>query len=241
MKPIIGITVDVKPDPANARTEGKLELNYNYAQAIADAGGTPLLIPPQAAPEDVLSLLDGLLIPGGDDIDARNWGEPNHGESKLIAEERFNAERKLFKALDPGLPVLGICYGCQFINVMRGGTLNQHLPDNPEADLHADGKMQRYEIQEDSKLAGVAGGLSISGESWHHQAVALIGKGLQAVAMHEEDGTVEAVEATDRPWLIGVQWHPERTAREERTKRLFEAFVQAAAKYREQRATVGTW
>ena len=129
MKPVIGIVSDVFHDPENARTHGKLYLNYNYVQAVADAGGTPLLIPPQADPQDVLPLLDGLMIPGGKDIDASNWGEANHPEVETIAPERFELEQRLYKAADPNLPIFGICYGCQWLNVVRGGSLIQHIPD----------------------------------------------------------------------------------------------------------------
>lgn len=231
MKPVIGITVDCAPDPSDNRTRGLLKLNWNYAQAVADAGGTPLLIPPQVAPEDLVDLLDGLLIPGGDDIDAKEFGEANHPAVKTIAAERFEGERRLFAKLNPEMPVLGICYGCQFINVMRGGTLHQHLPDIVGHDADIPGTSQSYEVAKDSHLACLVGSTKVEGQSWHHQAVNQVGASLKVVAKNE-DGTVEALEATDRPWLIGVQWHPERTLEDEATKRLFKEFITAATEYR---------
>ncbi len=231
MKPLIAITVDCRFDSDNERTNGKLELNWNYAQAVADAGGTPILVPPQADPRQLAEIIDGWLIPGGNDIDASNWGEANHKEVKTIAQERFNSEMSLFGAIDPSLPVLGICYGCQFINVAQGGSLEQHLPDVVGHDLHRGGTMQCYDIDASSKLAAAIDGDRIQGKSYHHQAVAKLGDDIRVVAKDEE-GTIEAIEATNRPWMLGVQWHPERTADDPATQRLFKSFIEAATEYR---------
>lgn len=229
MRPIIGITVDCDPDPEDARTRGKLTLNWNYAQAVADAGGIPLLIPPMADMEVVSGLIHGWLIPGGDDIDAANFGQENHPMARLLDPARFAGEKALFSAADPNLPVLGICYGCQFLNVVRGGTLDQHLPDDPGRVTHTGGIEQEYPLKE-SKLRSLVGVPAMTGKSYHHQGVAAVAPGMDVVAEHE-DGTVEALEATDRPWMIGVQWHPERSPEDAPTQRLFAEFVKAAAEY----------
>lgn len=231
MKPIIGITADFVPDPANERTLGKLELNWNYAQCIAEAGGVPIVIPPQSASDEILALVDGLMIPGGRDIDASNWGERNHPKSKPIAPERFAAESALLEKADKDLPVLGICYGCQLINVHRGGSLIQHLPDVLGHDQNSHGTLQEYEIEQDSKLGGMLG-KRVAGKSYHHQAIRESGAGVRVVG-RGEDGVIEAIEAEDRPWMLGVQWHPERTMEDEATRRLFKEFVAAAARYAE--------
>lgn len=240
-KPLIGITVDFVPEPGNARTGGgKLQLNANYAQAIADSGGVPILIPPYADVVELADMLDGLLIPGGNDIDASNWGEANHAAVEKIAQERFESEKKLFNAISPEMPVLGICYGCQFINVVRGGSLIQHLPDVEGTADHTSGPVQHYKLDRDSKLAEVFGS-DAEGQSWHHQAIGKTGEGLRIVAK-SDDGVVEAVEADDRPWLVGVQWHPERTFDDPKTRKLFSAFVAAAEAYHEhKKSTVGVW
>ena len=233
-KPVIGITVDASPDPGDCRTRGKLSLNWNYAQAVAEAGGVPVLIPPQADPEAVATIVDGWLIPGGDDIDPRHWGDERHPQAKLVAQERFDCERRFFGLVPKELPLLGICYGCQFLNVANGGSLHQHLPDVVGHESDAGGKLQEYVLDETSLVARALGADRVEGESWHHQAVDRLGQTIRVVG-HNEDGTVEAIESVDRPWMIGVQWHPERTLEDESSRRLFRAFVEAAAAYRRRR------
>jgi len=230
LKPLIAITVESKHDPDDARTRGKIDLNWNYAQAIADAGGVPLVIPPVADMSEVAGLIDGWLIPGGRDIDAANFGEENHPACELQDPSRYAAEKALFEAADPNLPILGICYGCQFLNVVRGGSLIQHLPDVPGADIHTGGPRQEYEVSDRSKLREVVQEDRISGVSYHHQAIKKPGGNIQIVAK-STDGTIEAIEATDRPWLIGVQWHPERTLESPESIRLFAKFVDSARSY----------
>jgi putative glutamine amidotransferase len=226
MKPLIGITVNAKEEPGD-KSGGRLWLNWNYAQAISDAGGIPILIPPQADMAALAQVIDGWLIPGGHDIDAKHFGEENHAEVDPIEHERFDAEAELYKHLAAETPVLGICYGCQFINVQRGGKLIQHLPDVVGHGAHEGGTPQDYMIRSGSKLASIVGKSVASGKSYHHQAVGALGEGLTVVAEHE-DGMVEAIEATDRPWMVGVQWHPERTFSDPESKSLFEAFIAAA-------------
>ncbi len=233
-KPIIGITVECKSLPEDARTRGSFSLNWNYAQAISEAGGVPIVIPPTADPEAVAPLLDGWLIPGGNDIDAREFGEANHAMVELQDPARFALEKALLAQIDPNLPVFGICYGCQFLNVARGGTLEQHLPDRVGDDRHTGGTLADYCLEGDSRLAEIVGASAMKGKSYHHQAVARLGQGLRTSAAHT-DGTIEAIEANDRPWMIGVQWHPERTLEDPATQRLFRAFVEAAAAYRAER------
>lgn len=234
MKPVIGITVDCRQDSDNGRTRGKLELNWNYAQAVADAGGIPVLIPPMADMAALAGLIHGWLIPGGDDIDAARFGEQNHPKVSLQDPARFEGESRLWDEISQELPVLGICYGCQFLNVARGGTLIQHLPDVVGHEQHSGGALQEYDIQPASKLAAVIGRTNAEGKSYHHQAVNETGDHLRVVSK-SADGTVEAIEATDRPWVIGVQWHPERTLEDEAARRLFENFVAEARRFAERR------
>lgn len=237
MKPIIGITVDCHRDPEDARTRGKLELNWNYAQAVADAGGIPVLIPPMADMMSLAGVIDGWLIPGGDDIDAGRFGEANHPKVSLQDPARFEGEKQLWESVSKDLPILGICYGCQFLNVARGGSLIQHLPDVVGHEGHSGGTLQEYAIEPDSHLGDVVGSSSVTGKSYHHQAVNAVGDNLRVVSK-TGDGTIEAIEATDRPWVIGVQWHPERTLQDVATKRIFERFIGAATRFSEDKRPV---
>lgn len=232
-RPLIGITVVPKRNEADARTGGSLSLNWNYADAVLRAGGNPILLPPQVVVEDLIPILDGVLVPGGKDIDPSLYGEAKHVSADLESKERFDLERRLFEILPPDVPFLGVCYGCQLLNVLRGGSLAQHLPDHLGHDRHTHGEMQEYSVAPESQLGALVGARA-SGESWHHQAVATVGDHL-AVAATAPDGTIEALEATDRAWTIGVQWHPERTPDGETSSRLLAAFVEAAQEYRARR------
>lgn len=233
MRPLIGITVESTHDPDDARSRGKLTLNWNYAEAIADAGGLPLLIPPVADMKQLASMIDGWLIPGGFDIDAQRFGESNHPKVELQDPARYECEAELFSCLDPEIPIFGICYGCQFLNVVRGGNLIQHIPDDVDSESHAGGTLQHYTVAE-SQLRNVVAAEMVAGKSYHHQSVSRLGSNLRVVAT-AEDGIVEGIEATDRPYLIGVQWHPERTLEDPASRRLFERFVDAARDFADRR------
>lgn len=237
MKPIIGISVDCTRDPEDLRTGGKLELNWNYAQAVADAGGVPVLIPPTADMTVLAGIVHGWLIPGGADIDAARFGEENHPKVVLQDPNRYEAELRMFEAIDPALPVFGICYGCQFLNVAKGGSLLQHVPDVVGNDSHSGGTLQQYGIDQNSQLGMIVETNVMTGKSYHHQAIGRTATGLRVVSRHI-DGTIEAVESTDRPWMIGVQWHPERTPEDGPTRKLFQDFIRAAAEYAAHKAGV---
>lgn len=232
-KPLIAITVESDHNPGDGGSQGKLTLNWNYAEQVALAGGNPILIPPTADMVEIAAIIDGWLIPGGRDIDAKYFGQENHPEVVKADYSRYEAERRLYESAASDLPIFGICYGCQFLNVVRGGTLIQHLPDVvPTA--HTGGPMQSYEVDPDSALAKFSKSTRIEGKSFHHQAVDAVGAGLAVVATGP-DGVVEAIEASDRPWLVGVQWHPERTPEDKATRNLFREFVSAAARYKAKR------
>lgn len=230
MKPIIGITVEPLPEPDNERTQGILRLNWNYAQVIMEAGGVPVMIPPQADAPTVIGMIDGLLIPGGRDIDASQFGQENHPAAELQHPSRFAIEKALFDAAPADMPLLGICYGCQFLNVARGGTLQQHLPDVLGHDEHSGGTWEPVTLREGSQLASLMGTERVEGRSYHHQAVDALGTGL-VITGRAADGTVEALEDPSRPFLMAVQWHPERSYRDKANRKLIERFVTEASKY----------
>lgn len=224
MKPIIGITASAMTSPRNDREFGRFYLERDYVDRVAAAGGAPVLIPPGTDAAAIAPLLDGLVIPGGGDFDAALWGEATHAEAKPEYADRTETEIALFKALNPDTPILGICYGCQFVNIMLGGTLEQHMPDRLGHDGHRGDPVQDYLVEPGTRLARIVGD-SARGKSWHHQAVDKLGKDLRVSARHE-DGTVEAIESTSGRWFLGLQWHPERTDVEESVK-LFDAFLDA--------------
>ena len=233
-RPVIGITTSCGPDPNDPWPTERLYVNRLYADCILAAGGAPILLTKQTPVDVALALADGLLIPGGDDIDAAYFGQQNHPMAKLEDPERFEYERDLLGAWPSDAPVLGICYGCQALNVLKGGDIEQHIPDRSQT-KHTEGVVQTYDIDPASRLAGVLGTTAPRGKSFHHQAIDRVGQGLRIVA-RAEDGTVEAVEGTDDRWLFGVQWHPERTPDDPATRRLFEALVEAAREFKARRS-----
>jgi putative glutamine amidotransferase len=228
-RPLIGIEVDLSATPAGRRFSKCYE---SYFDAVTDAGGAPLLVPPTsaAALPRVLSVLDGLVSPGGDDFHASAWGEEQQPCERFVAsdERRIEAGTRLLRAVDAAeLPFLGVCYGAQLLCLLRGGTLVADVPDAyPECIDHR--SSHAVELVEGSALARVAGEGPHEINSRHHQAVREPGRGLRVCA-HAGDGVVEAVESTDPGrFVFGVQWHPEDLPGNPLGHGLFAALVEAA-------------
>ena len=238
-KPVIGITTGTRTNPKSGREFGQVVLNIEYAERIIEAGGVPIVLPPGADGSALAGLIDGLLITGGNDIHASVYGEEHDSHNSLEDPKRLHLERELWSSIPDALPVLGICYGCQFLNVAHGGKLVQHLPDVVGDDRHSGDPVQDYEVVQGTKLAQAINSTQAAGKSSHHQAVGAVGKGLRVTARHE-DGTVEALERTDDRWVVGVQWHPERSPGPT-TDHLFAAFLNQARSYRKDKDTCGTW
>lgn len=167
---------------------------------------------------------DGLLLPGGDDIDPSRYGEPRHEKCGVSSALRDEAEWKMLEAfLLTGKPILGVCRGCQFLNVYLGGTLNQHIEGHSDFKARARG-IHQVHIQPATQLSALLPEIC-SVNSLHHQAVNKPGTGL-AVTARAEDGTVEAVELEGHPFCVAVQWHPEHLSnRRPDQQRLFNHFV----------------
>ena len=237
MKPLIGITTHYQ---SNEYGQTRIVLQQSYANAIMQAGGVPVLIPSLIAEDgwDVLyARLDGILFSGGGDIDIRHFpGEP-HSRIAEVDLERDSIELKiLHAATSDGKPFLGICRGCQLVNVGLGGTLYTHLPDQfPHALDHSyPGNMRtvlvhEVKIEEGTHIADVLGEPIVKVNSHHHQGLKEIAPALR-VAGHSPDGLVEAVELPDHPFGLAVQWHPEWLTDQASTRNLFRKFVEAAEK-----------
>jgi|1186.fasta_scaffold07556_2 putative glutamine amidotransferase len=187
-----------------------------YTRSIDAAGGLPVVLPPLDDMAQVLDRLDGLVLTGGSDVDPQVYGEEPHSETIGVHPGRDRAELRLLgAAVERGMPVLGICRGMQLLNVLRGGTLQQHL-----ADVVADGGVHkgppgtftRHPVRmQDGTLAAALLGPKAEVHSCHHQAPDRLGDGLQ-VSAEAPDGVVEAIELPGR-FCLGVLWHPEEDAR----------------------------
>jgi putative glutamine amidotransferase len=231
VRPVIGITCYVEParwgvwDDVTAAL-----LPHAYVDKVHRAGGVAVIVPPlsEVDPDSLLARLDGLIIAGGADLDPSSYGEQPHEATTGLRPDRDAAELPLaLSALARDVPLLGICRGAQVLNVARGGTLVQHLPDLVEHEGHrpAPGVYGDHQVRlaEGSRLASLLGG-STTVKSYHHQGIGTIGSGLTPTAW-AEDHTVEALEDPRLSFALGVLWHPE--AGEDPC--LFEALVTAAA------------
>lgn len=209
--PLIGIEVDLE---ANAKGRRYSKCYETYFDAVSAAGGAPLLVPPMPRPqaERVLATLHGLVVPGGDDFAAEDWGEVQRACPRFTPSDarRLVASRQLVElALARRLPLLGVCYGAQLMNLIGGGTMHQDIPDELPAALNHSGPAHTIEVEPDSRLAALLGATAVEVNSRHHQANLSCAHGFR-VSARAPDGVVEAIEALDREhFALGVQWHPE--------------------------------
>ncbi|HTU84922.1 MAG TPA: gamma-glutamyl-gamma-aminobutyrate hydrolase family protein [Solirubrobacteraceae bacterium] len=238
-RPVIGICTVLTRARWGVWERDAALLAFSYIAAIQRAGGLALMLPPdghfEQAPDEVLDLLDGLILAGGNDIDPACYGADPHPETVHTVPERDRAELALVRrAVARDLPVLGICRGMQLINVAFGGTLSQHLPEELGHEEHRrtpgsfDGADHDVRLTPDSLAARAAGEVVHGTKSHHHQGVEAIGAGLEVTGHSVLDDLPEAIEAPDRRFVLGVQWHPEADER----SRIVGALVEHAAEYR---------
>ena len=216
-RPVIGISAD---------QDGEyLKLRHSYSCAVLHAGGAPVLLPPCDEPRFYRALIDGLLIPGGGDMDPSYYSEEPRHEMTIVPKARTDFEMALLKAImEAGKPVFGICYGMQLLNVALGGNLYQDI--RSEWGTSVDHVSGSHRIV--CRAEWLRGEFPVN--TSHHQAVRNLGKGLEVMAV-ADDGLVEAIRLSGYPFLAGVQWHPERSA-DGLSVRLIRSFVEAASGFK---------
>jgi putative glutamine amidotransferase len=236
MKPLIGVTTsELRPSSAGTlRRHGEpphaeMALGMTYLRAIEEAGGMPVVLPPLGDAVAYLDRLDGICLSGGPDLDPDAYGAAErHAELGPTEPGLDGFELELARAADArGLPLLGICRGAQALNVARGGTLHQHLPGHRQTEP-ATATTHAVHVEPGSRLARVAGTDVLRVNSFHHQAVDVLGRGLRAVA-YAADGIVEAIETPGPRLVLGVQWHAEGLTAMPHHRALFVELVEAAA------------
>jgi len=216
-RPVIGICAAIE-NAEWAAWEVLVNLSpRTYSQAVQRAGGLALILPPDdvaaEAPDEMLDMLDGLILAGGSDIDPASYGAQPHPETRNTRPERDRFEIALgTRALERDMPVLGICRGMEMLNVIQGGTLNQHL--GSELHRHTPGAFtdHRVRLEPGSLAERVVGAEHTEVKSAHHQGLEELGEGVVATG-HADDGIVEAIELPERSFAVGVLWHPEEDER----------------------------
>ncbi len=234
--PTVGITLDWEKGNGYAK-QSCYALHENYAACVTSAGGLPLMLPhePQLA-EECAARVDALIITGGDfDVDPALFGETTHHPKVTTKDHRTRFEFEVTKtALERDIPVLGICGGQQLLNVVLGGTLIQHIPDEVDSPLAHEQPNPRTEpghevvVTPGTLLHRIVDSNTMAVNSAHHQAVKNTGSNV-VVNAAASDGIIEGIESTIHNFCLGVQWHPE-FAIDPGDKKIFEAFVAVAQK-----------
>lgn len=231
MKPKIGITM-------SEDTEEQVILTNYYFRAVEKAGGLPLLLPSMKdleAISQLANLLDGLILSGGVDVDPMHIGQEPVPELGRLSPERDEFELNLTRqALKKCIPILGICRGVQLLNIAAGGTIYQDINTQMQGVLkHYQSAPKWYpthkiKILEDSRLSSIFSVNEVRVNSFHHQAVAEVARGFKVSAV-SRDNVIEAIEAIDSTFILGVQWHPEcMWQNDHQSFGLFKEFVEAA-------------
>jgi len=212
------------------------EKTRHYTALVEQAGARAVVLAWEGDPVRDAGAFEGFVLTGGDDPDARHFGEANHPAVTLVPEARDLYEIALLREVVAARkPLLAICRGAQMLNVALGGALEQHIPDLPGRAPHGDGRGHALDVLPGTLLERLGGRRGAVVNTYHHQGVGRLAPGL-AVAARAEDGTIEALEGPGT-FCLGVQWHPERPGNDEPLgPLLFHRLVEAA---RARRAAAG--
>ena len=246
MRPLIGISCSelrrrdsVRQTPEGEPPREELGLGLTYVKAVERAGAIPVVLPPmgRSAVDDLLDGLAGLCLSGGPDIDPARYRRRPHPSLGPTEPEVDRFELALARRAEAReLPLLAICRGAQVLNVSRGGTLHQHLPDlEPQGDERVehrqtepgDAVTHTVQVEPGTRLHELLGESEVDVNSFHHQAVDRLGRDLVATA-HSADGVIEGLEIPGHPFAVGVQWHAECLVDRDDHLRLFEGLTEAA-------------
>jgi putative glutamine amidotransferase len=226
-KPLIGITSVYKINEQN--NSSSTSVNFAYIRAVVDNGGIPLVLPTIINEEIIQQFvrqLDGLVLVGGADVPPSAYNEQPHETVKALTKQRYNFEKELISLwLSSGKPILGVCLGMQFTNVVSGGSLIQDIPSQVGTSIQHR-EYHQVKIDPHSSLAEILGSTEASVYSNHHQAVKEVGKNLKVIA-HSEDGIVEAMERIDGGFGLFVQWHPEQMDNLKHRNAIYGALIKA--------------
>lgn len=220
-RPVIGIATALENASYGIWVGGPCALlQFSYIESIQRAGAMALMLPPDPAlvenPDEVLDRIDALVLAGGCDVDPARYGQEQHPETVGLVPARDEFEFALLeRAIERDMPTLCVCRGMQVLNVVRGGTLIQHLPDVLNHDDHRrnlgtfEGNEHDVELVAGSLAAQAAGSEVTMTKSHHHQAIDALGDGLVVSGRSTGDGLAEAIELPEAGFVLGVQWHPE--------------------------------
>ncbi len=232
MKPVIGLTCSTASE-GGSKAVRRYSCPEAYVRRVEEAGGIPILLPvadPSRVPE-LVALVDGVILIGGDDVDPSMYGQPSHPRLGPVDRLRDEFEVAVARfAADESIPAFGICRGCQVMNVALGGTLIQDIPSEVDGALSHSGRSDSAHdaaVTPGTRLHRLLGKKVVSVNSHHHQSVGVPAEGFDVTA-RSADGVIEAAELPGHVFFLGVQWHPERMPKSESTRRLFRAFLEAA-------------
>ena len=231
-RPLIGITMDYGDKP------NQYMLPYDYSTSVERAGGLPLAIPFKTdlslIPE-IVDRFDGFLFSGGEDLDPALWGEPRHPKAEPLDPDRQRFELALLAEVERRrVPALGVCLGSQLMNVHRGGSLIQFLPEHDRVEalehrkLGDDRRRHPVRINPDTILGRAVGKSEIVANTRHKQAIKRLGRGLRITAT-APDGVIEGIEDPSMPLYLAVQWHPENLSTEPEHLAPFKLLVEKAS------------